>query len=314
MKIIEVLLFVVGHEEDIKFFISTLTKIAEKADHVYKLVRNELGPILQKIKSLPIEEKDLKDQQQQCKRALATAITKARTLVNNVRMLFDYADLEADKACSMKESFRSGPSRIVNYTEQIKRYLERSQKSYTEFRTKYDEGIDICREVAAKCATKQEEAKSLKIGLGTTGGVAGGVSGVAGVAAGVAALGVAITATGPATLGVGTIVGGTIAAGAGVVAVGATAVSVGAITLAVKFGKLQKSFSEIIKDLEEITDDLDELSFSMEALNEMLETTSQNTDDVLAYITKHHNDFCVTFDVLLDGIRVAHGKLPQEYL
>lgn len=316
MKIIDLLIFTFENPEDIKYFISILQKLAEQANHVYKLVKTELGPIIQKIKSLKIEEEYLRDQQQRCKRALASAETKARTLVNNVQTLFDYADLEEDKAQSMKESFKSGTSRIVNYTEQIKRYVKRSQKSYQEFQTKYDEGIEICREVAAKCEIKSNEAKGLKVISGAAGGVAGGASGVAAVAAGAAGAGItAAVVAGPATLGVATITGLTVAAGTGVVAVGAAATSLAIGTaLALKYEKLQKSFDEIIEDLENITNDFDQLSSHMEHLNEMLEITSNKTDDVEDHLIKDFDDFCVVFDILLKGVQSAHQVLKQDYL
>lgn len=301
--ILEMLIYTFEHSEDIIHVIEKMVDLAEKVtisnsiSEIFDSVRNQ-------VKRMTIEERDLRDRQRQCIMALARAETKARTFVEKVRRLFDQAELNKEQAHSMKESYRSGTGRIVSYVEQIKKNLEQSQRAYFKFRENYDEAIDLCGTIAKECDDKRKEACSLKV----KSGVASGVTAVASVAAEVmTALAVAVKPpTGP-KLVVGLVVAGVIAAGVGVVGVTI------AIAHAVNFWKLEKSFRDIRDDLDRQRDCLDDVSSSMDSLNDILETTSDDTDDVVERLTRDFDDFCTVFDMLLKGVLSARQHLTDQH-
>lgn len=199
ITLLEVIIHPLDSEEVLQF-VSGLKRLAECANQVSKQLKEV-------IRSLEIEDKEILDEQRKCKSLLVSAETKARSFIDIVKRLFVLAE---DREMSMKESFRNGDtSRIANFTVQIKRYLNRCEKAYSSFREKYDEAIELCKNVSEECRVKSHLAKFCKRATGVTGLVIASGTAITTLASGAYSVGITVAVTaGPVMLGTSYIAGG----------------------------------------------------------------------------------------------------------
>ena len=191
MALFEAIIHLLDRPEDVLQFLSSLERLAKDASRLYKLIQAQVSSFLDKTSSLEIGEKEIRDKERKCRRLFNCAEIKAQSFRDIVERLFDYADLAEDRIVSMKESFKNGDTGcIANFIAQIKKYLNRCQKAYSNFQEKYNEAIELCEYISEECRVKSVEAKALKITSGVTGAVVASGTSVATLASGAAAAGV----------------------------------------------------------------------------------------------------------------------------
>lgn len=235
---------------------------------------------------------------------LISVQTHSQTLLDLVQKLLQFGNLNHTEIQSKKDSFRRGVyGPVTNYTEQLKKYLQLSRKTYKELKKAFVTVKKHHKKASMDCALKQVENK--RIASRTVGGVAS-----------IATSGVALSiVAGIFTLGIGTAVGLSLTAGvtaaAGVAAGGAaigTTVGVVGFLSASHFKKLQDVFQEMSSNFDALNKQLRVMGSSIEKLEEVLNIISCDVSNVEGNVTKRVEleQFYTVFDILLGGIRMAH--------
>ncbi len=246
------------------------------------------------------DNSDLTQDHQDCK----TKLKKVRIYLNSIsqRMerLFSFADLDKTKVNTMKKAFSDGNYKpLIDYTSQLKQFLEQSEVAYAKFARAYEDAELICNCTIDKCKRKKKEIVDTKRTIAAVG---------AGASIGVLAIGVmsANFALSMKKCKASSIVAAVLPS-VGVVASWMIVTRV----LKQKVKSMQWATESISNDVEHIHNQVMEAGTKVERVKEVLATIADDTTnaDLCAKDRADPNQFGTVFDILLDGIKGARQDI-----
>lgn len=264
-----------------------------------------------------VDTYELMQQIQKSKQKLTNTQSKAKTFTAGIKKLFQFADVDKNRAESMKSSFRKGEfSSLHQYVEQIRKYLQQSHRHYKKFLPALKEAESMCQGTAVSCERRRNKARKRKV---ITRLIGGGVT-TAGLGVWIGGGITASILAGLFTCGAGTAIGlgiTAIAAGSAITA-GAGTVGVASVTshlVACRFEKMHSTFRDICADFQKLNDQAFVLETCTSKIKETLKSLSDDTENMDSNISKgaDYEQFCTVFDMMLKGIRKAQDKITSRY-
>ena len=111
--------------------------------------------------NMNVDTYELLQKVQKSKQKLTNAQSKAKTFTASIKKLFQFADIDKNRAESMKSSFRNGEfSSLHQYVEQIRKYLQQSDRHYKKFLPALKEAENTCQSTAMACERRRNKARN----------------------------------------------------------------------------------------------------------------------------------------------------------